>query len=488
MVNVAEMPGAEKNVAVLSAAMVVIALIILDILQFIFKNILKAALLTSLLILLFCSYGHVYDAFIHTNLSAIFSKNRYLFPLWTVLIFGGSFLIIRIKKDLTNFTKILNFISAALIVMTVLNIYQSRRELSSVNTKVRKASQAEKTEAESATPANPHDIIYMIIDGYPNETTLNDTFHCDISDFTDYLRNKGFYIATKSTSNYMYTPESLSSSLNMTYLDGFIDPLRKRSDFDKSAISKLIAVIEDNKVKDVLKSQGYKTIHFSSIFQLTNRNRYFDVSNKCAGAFEFWFVFLKSTMLLPFSDYFEQFSSNKQTDCVTTDIPKIEQGKRPFFAFAHIDVIHYGWVPGSPRYCSDLNSVNDKLKIMLDKIFTAYKTPPIIVMQGDHGTLTKFQQFEKEGRKLEPALFNSHDVGVDEMFRERMRIFNAYYLPDGGESLLYDRITPVNTFRVIFDYYFNMNFELLDDRNYFPEGWGGTQRFDFVDVSDRVRY
>ena len=52
-------------------------------------------------------------------------------------------------------------------------------------------------------------------------------------------------------------------------------------------------------------------------------------------------------------------------------------------------------------------------------------------------------------------------------FRERMSILNAYFFPDGKYAALYPGITPVNTFRVIFDQYLGAQYELLEDRNYF---------------------
>jgi hypothetical protein len=48
-----------------------------------------------------------------------------------------------------------------------------------------------------------------------------------------------------------------------------------------------------------------------------------------------------------------------------------------------------------------------------------------------------------------------------------MKIFNAYHLPGGGDQQLYETITPVNTFRVIFNYYFAGDFDLLEDASYF---------------------
>ena len=47
----------------------------------------------------------------------------------------------------------------------------------------------------------------------------------------------------------------------------------------------------------------------------------------------------------------------------------------------------------------------------------------------------------------------------------RMSIFNAYYFPN--DDFLYDDITPVNSFRVLFDSHFQTNYGLLEDRVFF---------------------
>ena len=51
--------------------------------------------------------------------------------------------------------------------------------------------------------------------------------------------------------------------------------------------------------------------------------------------------------------------------------------------------------------------------------------------------------------------------------KERMSILNAYYFPDLKDNPLYPEITPVNTFRVLFNEYFGANYPLLPDRNFF---------------------
>jgi hypothetical protein len=47
---------------------------------------------------------------------------------------------------------------------------------------------------------------------------------------------------------------------------------------------------------------------------------------------------------------------------------------------------------------------------------------------------------------------------------------NAFYLPENGEQNLYPTITPVNSFRVIFDTYFGTQYGLIDDISYRDDG------------------
>jgi hypothetical protein len=103
------------------------------------------------------------------------------------------------------------------------------------------------------------------------------------------------------------------------------------------------------------------------------------------------------------------------------------------------------------RYRDQVEYVNHLLQLEIDEILQASDVPPIILLQGDHGP----------GGHLERQ--NASTPGM----QARMAILSAYYLPDSSMSDLDPGITPVNTFRLIFDDFFGGDFGRLEDASYF---------------------
>jgi hypothetical protein len=131
----------------------------------------------------------------------------------------------------------------------------------------------------------------------------------------------------------------------------------------------------------------------------------------------------------------------------------------PKFVFAHIVAPHIPFVFGpqgemviwpekmdsatyETAYQSELTYLNQRIITFVQDIINNSATPPVIILQADHG-----------------RALSSHQV--------RMQILNAYYLPGAQPELLYPDITPVNTFRIIFNQYFGGQYELLVDKSYF---------------------
>jgi hypothetical protein len=137
------------------------------------------------------------------------------------------------------------------------------------------------------------------------------------------------------------------------------------------------------------------------------------------------------------------------------------------FVFAHLVIPHppYSFGPngeaisfndGAPveerikAYTDQVLFINHEILEVVDAILSKSEPPPVIIIQGDHGPL--------------PDIAFSGD--------EKMPILNAYYLPGTeAQKNLYPSITPVNTFRVILNSYFDQNLPLLNDVSYYaPKG------------------
>jgi hypothetical protein len=128
----------------------------------------------------------------------------------------------------------------------------------------------------------------------------------------------------------------------------------------------------------------------------------------------------------------------------------------PKFVYMHLPAPHPPQVLGPngefqpgvriPGYYNAITYLNQRVLVAIKNIIDKSKVPPVIILQGDHG----FSDFKNS----------------------RMYNLNAYYLPGGGYKLVYPSITPVNTFRIIFNQYFNGNYPLLKDTsNWYEDGF-----------------
>ncbi|GAF78430.1 unnamed protein product, partial [marine sediment metagenome] len=245
-----------------------------------------------------------------------------------------------------------------------------------------------------------------------------------------------------------------------------------------------------------LKSKGYTFIHFGSGIGGTKDNKYADLDIPSQGwtGDEFIVVLTRTTMLLPFVDYI--FSTNVRKRVLETfsKLTEIHRVKGPKFVFAHILSPHWPFVFGAngemvPKYNTPLNYlqwihkdlyvnqlifINKKVKTLVDEIISKSKIPPIIILQADHGPYSILGE--------NYWYFNKDEIGNEIGLRESFGILNAFYLPQVGNNLLYDSITPVNTFRVIFNNYFDTDYELLTDKTYFTHY---KQPYIFINVTDK---
>jgi len=460
-----------------TAVLLCFTLLFWSLLSLIFKDKKKAGLLISLFLLWFFSYGHIHSLMKDLVIWGFgIGRHRYVLFVWSIFLVFGAYFIIRTRRQLHNFTIFLNIIAASLVVISLINIAAYKLKTGVAWQGVRNI-ETKAIDIDRIKTDRLPNIYYIILDEYAGKDTLKEIYHYDNSEFLDYLRKKGFYVADKSTANYPMTHLSLASSLNFRYLNDLTDKPEN--------------MIKDNRVFRFLKQYGYTIVAFSS------ESGYTDIKNADIYIGPIWTFNefqneLVNTTPAPavlfYKFGFPYILHRKHILYTFAHLANTCKLKKPIFVFAHIVAPHPPFVFGEngepvrpnrkfsfndwtfcteggtkeeyiENYKRQITFINKKIKAMVDEIIVNSPQSPIIILQGDHGPRST------------------------KVIKERFLILNAYYWPNDANAHLYNEITPVNTFRIIFNHYFGTNYELLDDRNYFSSADSPDE---FTDMTDKV--
>ena len=420
----------------------------------------RTALISTILLILFFSYGHIYLLLKGVEVGGFYLfRHRTLVPIWIALTVLATWWVSRRSINITSVTYTLNIVSLFLLILPIVQLASFFLQ-----------SEASQTSAEKNTSAltlkangQPPDIYYIILDGYGRSDILKNEYEYDNSDFLNGLRDQGFFIADCAQSNYAQTQLSLASSLNFNYIDALSNRFVPGSD-DRTGLD---ALIHHGLVRQSLEKAGYKTVAFATGFLATELSDadYFLGPQRSVGELnEFESLLMETTFarLLQDSNRFGMQNSGSElyrerTLFALDKLEKLSYIKGPKFVFVHLVIPHPPYVfgpTGGPVAAADVGTtktqqgashyrdqaiyISSRMTEIVPKIIANSATPPIIVIQGDHGPTVASRP------------------------RSRMSNLNAYFLPGASKSL-YSTITPVNTFRVIFNQYFGQSLQLLDD-------------------------
>ena len=468
-------------------------------LSLVMKNYQRAGLVLFIFLVSLFSYGHLMKepAFLFIALAGFASHQGKILKL--ALVFQkAAFLIIflivisvslKTRRNLGTITKFLNIATSFLIIFSLFNIakypFASLDYLAFKNS-IDKVAEYKKEKLP--------DIYYIILDGYARNDILKSVYGYDNNEFLEYLRKKGFYVASKSIANYNQTNFSLGASLNFQYLDEFIDRLDSKSS-DRRPI---LYINRNNRVVAFLKKQGYTYVVCTSGGGERMYGAASDIHIVPKMALSYFENSLVSTTFIPdflsFFGYDQYVFHRRRIRYVFEQLPEITKIDSPVFAFVHIIAPHppfvfdengqavlsgkeFSFDDGAhimsrsqyiKQYKAQLAFITKKLQPVIDAILLNSPQEPIIILQADHGP----------GSMLYWTDMNKTD------FKERMSILNVYYFPDNDYKNLYDSISPVNTFRVIFNQYFGTDYKLLEDKSYFAS-W--HKPYKLFNVTDKVK-
>ena len=307
------------------------------------------------------------------------------------------------------------------------------------------------------------DIYLLVLDEYAHAAVLRNVFGFDNRAFEDSLRQLGFTIPQMVRSNYVHTLLSLPSLLNFSHLTRLAADVGTRS--NNASLPNYL--LEHNRTAAYLKQQGYRFLFYpSQWWPSTRHNRNADWEYDAWPGFhpgqELSRSDLRRALIRTTSfDYFIRDDA-WDADFVRRTLAALESvptRAEPTFAFAHILSPHWPYVFGADcrptgniqisgradrqrAYIDQLQCLNRLILRTVSTILERSPVPPVILLQGDHGTNLRRYTEAPSAREVTAAQSS-----------ERFGAFGAYFAPGGGHSLFADSITVVNVLQKVLSYY-----------------------------------
>ncbi|MEO5594704.1 MAG: sulfatase-like hydrolase/transferase [Chitinophagaceae bacterium] len=433
------------------------------------RNTGKAAVLTAFLLIIYFFFGAYHDFLLrHIPVTGRYSV---LLPL---LVFTLLIVIWRIKKA-QSLKRTIIFLN--LVFLAYLLIDGAMLLGNYIHPPASKFTVAGKTVYKPTANIEKPDIYFLIFDEYASSLSLRESYGYK-NDLNLYLEQKGFHIQERSFSNYNYTPASIASILNMSFISGIKDS----TVLTAKDMNYCIELIKSNEVMKFFSWQGYQIINCSDFNVLNNPvavseqllpiktrlitdNTLWSKINKdifwnfYTGSFSVNWLIVRRT--------YEVDQNNRQLLQMIKEQSR-KKNTHPVFVFGHL------YMPHQPFYYDKNNRLRDRQSIITDELHnpaaaylgylshvnleirelidtiqhnTNHKS--VIILMGDHG-------------------YRGKHIGED--LHQNYQNLNAVYLPGKNYNLFYDSISGVNQFKTVLNTLFDQTIPLLKDSTIFLTG------------------
>jgi len=479
-------------------------------LKLILKNENKSAIIVTLILIMLFSYGHIYYLLSDVMIDEFdIGQNRYLIPAFGLVLGISIFFIIRARRVFDNATSILNVISIVFIIVAISNVALVGAEITSCDKcsnqeffyEARDFSDYfESHEFSISENQELPDVYYLILDEYARNDALIDYHNFSNHELTEFLEKKGFHIAKNSFANYPMSVQSIPAIMNMDYINFLADEIGTEVRNYKPLNGKNYGLYPNNMVIKNFKEMDYKIITFNTFALHLHENPLADktfchrdkflLDNRLADV-------LARTSI--FGYYIERWAEGELRQATLCAFENFGNAgnvfDEPVFVWAHVMLPHPPWIfgpngeeitPGKPllitdnpefrdsgwepkrQYIQQVQFANKKTIEVVENILENNRNA-IIIIQGDHGTAW-------ETNWMEPSKEDAW---------QRLRNFDAIYFPDKDKrDLLLDDRTLVNTFRTVFNAYYESNYELLENKMYW--GWNAKPYY-FEEMTQYLR-
>jgi hypothetical protein len=447
-----------------------------------FKSVLKSFVFSFYCLAVYFFFGFLHDLVHSFFQESFFASYKFLLPIILVVSAALFFWMQRSNKSFRRPARFVAYLLVLFVAFEIIsvgfNVFRNRSAENNL------AIPASENETNAPCVNGKPDIFFIVLDEYASTKGLKKYFDYDNSLMDSFFIQNGFYISGGSKSNYNFTPFSLASTFHYDYLSlSEADSL-----FSNTRLLQGIESFRKNRLTTFLHKQGYELLNFGCFeLEQTRLETYADfewlpgnmidkqtLSSRIRDDIG-WQLRTKNI----FSGEFKipkSYWQKKKRHLHRNDYNLIHlkqelktAGNKPRFVYAHLMLPHepyYLDASGNPvsdtavylnaikpekGYFEQLIYCNKILRELISLAVMETGRERVIIIEGDHGI-----RFHHAGTSKEMEFDN----------------LNAYYFSDKDYQMLYDTISPVNTFRVILNKYFCGNLPLLKDSSFYMKQKG----------------
>lgn len=435
-----------------------IAGVLFLLLYLLYRDAKKAALALVALQAVSFFFGPVQDLLAHY--AGFLDKYMILLPALAILLIIW---MTWLKKTTRRLTTMVLFINVLLLLYFLFDGAQVLFSGDAHRQRLKVATPSQQPVPPCVTCRYP-DVYLLLMDEYAATASLNKWFNYDNSSLDSFLRDNRFRVQPRSHSNYNFTPFSMASILNMSYLKG-LPAGNAVSIYDYAACDNLV---QSSSVVKQFAAAGYDIINYS-IFDLANKPSEVNLhflplrANRISGQ-TLWSRLRRDLKINPAALPLQAVKGQayQLRDDNLRFIDEVEKQSQtpsvcPRFIYAHLEMPHYPHFydrngklkePGQldrtiGAYLDYLPYTNGMIKKMITAIRQNSHDSAVIILMGDHGV-----RYAAPGDPAELHDFEN---------------LNAVFFPDEDYKTLYDSISGVNQFRIVLNKLFRQKFPLLKD-------------------------
>ncbi len=443
------------------------AVLLYGLFYFIYRNGIKAAIVSAMLLSVYFFFGSLHD-FLKEH-TTTWHRYSVLLPILFVIVLVVAFYLKRTSTALTGANFFLNILFLVYILFDGAELGWKAFHPDINQYKIHDIGVS--TVYQPCDSCPKPDIYFFVFDEYSSSRSLLEDFQYDNSDLDSFLVRKNFRLQPNSFSNYNFTPFSMASILNMGYIRGIRDAGNITADNYENA-EKLIG---NNAVIDFLRTMNYEIVNLS-VFDLVTgpspveesllplKTRLITKQTLFSRAMhDIGWNLGKLKPYLPWLNdnaiYTNLNNNNKLLEMV------VEESKRslnqPRFIYTHLEMPHWPFYFDKNSQLRKKSDLLTGINIVDKKSYTEYLT----YTNGKIKDLVNIVQKNTDGKAC-IILMSDHGYRVnpgDNSDSHDFKNLNAIYFPSKDYHHVKDSSSAVNQFRVVFNTLFNQSFPILKD-------------------------